>query len=147
MKRRIDRTVHYPHPPDRVWQSLATTEALAAWLMPNDFQPKLGHRFTFRTKPRPGFDGIVRCEVLEIDPPRTMVWSWEGGGMKTVVTFRLSPTADGTRVHLRHEGFEGLRPVLVSYMLGRGWAKMLARRVPAVLADLARGELPKREAC
>jgi len=37
---------------------------MADWLMPNDFQPRLGHKFQFRTKPAPGFDGIVNCEVV-----------------------------------------------------------------------------------
>ena len=29
------------------------------WLMDNDFEPVVGHRFTFRTEPTRGFDGIV----------------------------------------------------------------------------------------
>ena len=69
MKADIDASVVYPHPVDRVWEALTSSEALAAWLMPNDFKPAVGHRFTFRTKPAPGFDGVVRCEVLELDPP------------------------------------------------------------------------------
>jgi Activator of Hsp90 ATPase homolog 1-like protein len=43
----IDITVTYRHPIDRVWAALTSSEALAAWLMPNDFQPVPGHRFTF----------------------------------------------------------------------------------------------------
>ena len=69
MKADIDASVVYPHPVDRVWAALTSSEALAAWLMPNDFEPVVGHRFTFRTKPAAGFDGMVRCEVLELDPP------------------------------------------------------------------------------
>jgi uncharacterized protein YndB with AHSA1/START domain len=81
MKTDIDARVTYPHPVDRVWAALTSSEALAAWFMPNDFKPVVGHRFTFRTRPARamGFDGIVRCEVLEIAPPRRMVWSWAGG--------------------------------------------------------------------
>lgn len=30
----------------------------------NDFEPRIGHRFQFRTEPAPGFDGVVNCEVL-----------------------------------------------------------------------------------
>jgi uncharacterized protein YndB with AHSA1/START domain len=134
MKRTIERTVEYPHPPERVWRALTQAEALAVWLMPNDFEAKLGHRFTFRTKPRPGFDGIVRCEVIELDPPRTMTWSWEGGWVKTVVRFRLEPTATGTRLLFTHAGFDGLRAVLLSHMMGRGWGKMLERKLPEVIA-------------
>src|SRR5262249_37620569 len=54
------------HPPARVWRALTDPDLLARWLMPNDFRPAAGHRFTFRTDPRPGFDGIVHCEVLTL---------------------------------------------------------------------------------
>jgi uncharacterized protein YndB with AHSA1/START domain len=59
VKADIDATVVYPHPIDQVWAALTSSAALAAWLMPNDFQPEVGHTFTFTTKPAPGFDGIV----------------------------------------------------------------------------------------
>ena len=54
MKADIDATVVYPHPPDRVWTALTSSEALAAWLMPNDFEARAGHQFTFRTRPGAG---------------------------------------------------------------------------------------------
>jgi len=39
--------------------------------MPNDFKPVVGHAFTFRTEPvsQHGFDGVVHCEVLDLEPP------------------------------------------------------------------------------
>src|SRR5262249_17808941 len=37
----------YPQPPERVWRALTTPEELAQWLMPNDFAPKVGHKFQF----------------------------------------------------------------------------------------------------
>ncbi len=55
----------YKHSPQRVWRALTDSAAIARWLMPNDFQPVVGHKFQLRTKPRPGFDGIVKCEVLD----------------------------------------------------------------------------------
>jgi uncharacterized protein YndB with AHSA1/START domain len=75
----IEKTTWCPHPPERVWRALTDAEALARWLMPNDFAPKVGHAFTMQTKPGPGFDAVVRCEVLELDAPRVMVWRWQGG--------------------------------------------------------------------
>ncbi len=53
MKADIDASVVYPHPVDRVWEALTSSEALAAWLMPNDFKPAVGHHFTFRTSRPP----------------------------------------------------------------------------------------------
>src|SRR5215470_6773811 len=55
-----------PYPVARVWRALTDAELLARWLMPNDFELELGHRFMFRTAPMPavGFDGVIHCEVL-----------------------------------------------------------------------------------
>ena len=50
--------MEYPYPPERVWAALTSSEALAAWLMPNDFVPEVGHGFTLRTKPAPSFHGL-----------------------------------------------------------------------------------------
>jgi uncharacterized protein YndB with AHSA1/START domain len=134
MKADIDATVVYPHPVDRVWAALTSSEALAAWLMPNDFQPVVGHRFTLRTRPAPGFDGIVRCEVLELDPPKRMVWSWAGGSIDTTVTFTLEETADGqARLRMHQVGFHGLGAQLTRRILAGGYPRILGQRLPAYL--------------
>jgi hypothetical protein len=101
--------------------------------MPNDFAPVLGHKFTFRTDPAPGFDGIVRCEVMEIDPPRRLVYSWQGGPLNTIVTYVLEAIPGGTRIHFTHDGFEGIKQRLIGGMMGRGWKRMMRHRLPAVL--------------
>ena len=136
MKADIDASVTYPHPVDRVWAALTSSEALAAWLMPNDFEPVIGHRFTFRTKPAPGFDGVVRCEVLELDPPKRMVWSWTGGNIDTTVTFTLEPAGPaGTRMRMRQVGFHGLGAQLTRRILAGGYPRILGQRLPAYLAQ------------
>lgn len=123
-----------PHPPDKVWRALTQGALIAEWLMPNDFQPRVGHRFTFRTKPAPGFDGVVHCEVIALDPPRRLAYTWKGGGIDTIVTFTLEPDAGGTKLVLEHTGFRGARATMVSVILGRGWRKsILPHRLPAVL--------------
>lgn len=112
MTEAIQHDVYYPHPPDRVWRAIADAEALAQWLMPNDFQPRVGHRFTFRREPIPAinFDGIIHCEVLTCDPSRRLAFTWRGGGLDTVVTFRLEPEGEGTRLYLEHSGFDRSDP-------------------------------------
>ena len=138
MKADIEAAAVYPYPAAQVWAALTSSEALAAWLMPNDFQPVVGHRFTFRTKPAPGFDGIVRCEVLELDPPKRMVWSWAGGKIDTTVTFTLEETAGAqTRLRLHQVGFHGLGAQLTRRILAGGYPRILGERLPAYLGRRA----------
>ena len=125
MKRDIKVEAVYPHPVEAVWEALTNAEALGEWLMPNNFAPRVGHQFQFRTKPAPGFDGIVHCEVLEIVERERLVFTWRGGGIDTVVTFTLTTVPQGTRLMLEHTGFTGVRAILVSFILGSGWKKKI----------------------
>lgn len=140
MKRNLKLERVYPHPPAKLWRALTRREALATWLMENDFEAVLGHRFTFRAKPVPGWDGVTYCEVIELVPERVLAFTWRGGAgggkpptLDTVVRFRLEPVDGGTKLVLEHNGFSGLRSVMVSFMMRSGWAKMMARRLPAWL--------------
>jgi uncharacterized protein YndB with AHSA1/START domain len=90
--------------PDRiesVWQALTNSDELAAWLMENDFVARVGHRFTMRCDP----DGDIECQVLELDPPRRMVWSWNGEFGETTVVFELSRVRNGTHLAVEHRSW------------------------------------------
>jgi uncharacterized protein YndB with AHSA1/START domain len=143
MKRNLRLERVYPHAPERVWRAIAERKALATWLMDNDFEPKLGHTFTFRSKPMPGWDGITHCEVTELDPPRRIAFTWRGGQgpgkpltLDTVVRFTLEPVEGGTRVVLEHTGFSGFRAVVLSFMLRSGWAKMMRGKLAQLLDSI-----------
>ena len=111
-------------------------------MFPNDFAPRVGHRFAFRVPPnqKAGFDGmIVHREVLECEPPSRLVFSWSAGGLvDTRVSFRLEPDGDGTRVLFEHSGFDVSQPEGEQALRGAefGWAKML-KRLAVVVAGLA----------
>lgn len=129
------------HPPARVWRALTDPEMLGRWLMPNDFRPVLGHRFTFRTDPIPAtdFDGVVVCQVLAVEPERLLRISWGGGaGLDTTVTWRLEPEGRGTRLFLEHDGFDPDSPAqqLSRRILGSGWRSHVARRLEVCLAAM-----------
>ena len=144
MRRNLRIERDYPHPPSLVWRALTEPALLEAWLMKNDFRAERGHRFTMKTDPAPGFDGIVRCEVLDIDPPRSMRWSWRGGQLDTEVRFVLEPrivfAREGTHLILEHQGFQGMPAVLVSFIMQAGWRKMWRTKIPALLDRLASGD-------
>jgi uncharacterized protein YndB with AHSA1/START domain len=130
----IERVLDFPRA--MVWEALTQSDHLAAWLMPNDFRPVLHHRFTFKTAPAPGFDGIVRCEVLDIDPPERLAISWRGGPLDTIVRFHLQDEGAKTRLTLRHEGFAGLANLIPRFALGLGWKDLIARKLPAYVGTL-----------
>src|SRR5260370_37806274 len=67
-----------PYPIERVWKALPTAELIGQWLMPNDFEPVVGKRFTFTSRPIGGWDGIVQCEMLEVVPRRRLGYPWKG---------------------------------------------------------------------
>ena len=93
MKRDLRLERLYPHAPDKVWRAITDAEKLSAWLMRNDSQPALGHRFTFRAKPQPGWDGVTHCEVIELDPPRRLAFTWRGGWALETIGWRWKARA------------------------------------------------------
>ncbi|MEO0470759.1 MAG: SRPBCC domain-containing protein [Bacteroidota bacterium] len=137
MRKSIELSITYDYPIADVWAAMTTAEAMSEWLMPCDFQPKLGHQFQFRTKPAPGFDGIINCEVLEIDEPHRLTFSWSGGSLEnTRVSFELTAKGDKTRLDFVHSGFEGLmNRLIVRNILGNGWKhRILVKFLPQFLS-------------
>jgi uncharacterized protein YndB with AHSA1/START domain len=140
MKRDLVYERFYKHPPERVWKALTDPTWLAAWYMANDFQPVVGHKFTFRTAPVPEarFDGVLYCEVTLVDAPHKLIYTFIGGYMerKTTVTWTLTPQDGGTLLRLEHTGFTGLTDVAVSSILDSGWQQFLLG-IDAVLEKIA----------
>ncbi|MBI4218974.1 MAG: SRPBCC domain-containing protein [Chloroflexi bacterium] len=120
----IRREIRFPQSREDVWRALTDSAVLARWLLPNDFEPRIGHRFTFRTQPNPqaGFDGIVHCEVLECTPPSVLAYTWAGGPVKTRVSYRLEPDGRGTRFLFEQSGFESQQALKGAEY---GWTRML----------------------
>jgi uncharacterized protein YndB with AHSA1/START domain len=144
MTNTIRREILIPQPREQVWPAISDSAALAEWMYPNDFEPRVGHHFTFRVPANPevGFEGglVVHCEVLECEPPDRLAFSWSAGGpvVNTKVSFRLEPDGDGTRLFFEHSGFDLSQPWAEQAFHGAefGWAKMLGQ-LPAVVAGLA----------
>jgi len=103
MSKRIERTIHYPHPIDRVWHAISDAAQISEWFIAADFRAEVGFHYTFTHE-----STIVRGEVLEVDPPRLLVYTWVVGDnpARTTVRWRLQATNAGTELHLEHWGFE-----------------------------------------
>jgi uncharacterized protein YndB with AHSA1/START domain len=128
--RRIEREAVYPHSPERVWRALVDPDELAAWLMPTDFEPNVGHEFKLETGD--AHIGTIRAEVLEIDEPRLLRCRWSGVFGNTEVTFELFAEDSGTRLRVRHDGWT--EPVPGEWAgFNDGWKQKLDEDLPRVL--------------
>lgn len=136
-----------PHAPAVVWQVLTRGELIGRWLMPNDFVLEPGRRFTFQTQPMGNWDGVVRCQVLEIRPQEKLVYSWQGGAedndaygsrLDSLVTWTLTAVAGGTRLRLVHSGFRSPQNDFAFQVMGGGWARV-PQRIGQLAAELAAG--------
>jgi len=97
----------FRHPPETIWRMLTTSDLIGRWMMvPTGFEPVEGKRFTFQTTPAGAWDGVIRCQVLEVIPNARLVHSWTGGHegnagygsrLDTVITWTLVATETGTR--------------------------------------------------
>ncbi|MBI3972699.1 MAG: SRPBCC domain-containing protein [Chloroflexi bacterium] len=100
-----------PHPPEKIWRALTESPLIEEWLMKNDFQTVVGHRFNFRATPMPHWNGATDCEVLVVEPNERLSYSWNASGeeaangLKTVVSWTLTPTKGGTLVRMEQSGF------------------------------------------
>jgi uncharacterized protein YndB with AHSA1/START domain len=94
-----------PFPPDKVWRALTQPHLIAEWLMQNDFQPVVGRHFTLRMDPQPNWNGVVDCQVLVVEPNKTLSYAWGALGLESVVTFTVTPTKTGTHLRMEHSGF------------------------------------------
>ncbi|MFJ2988241.1 SRPBCC domain-containing protein [Collimonas sp. NPDC087041] len=89
-----------PHSPDKVWRALTQRPLIEDWLMENDFEPVVGHRFDLRAD-----WGVVECQVLAIEPNKALSYTWEAMGLKSVVSWTLTATATGTQLRMEQSGF------------------------------------------
>jgi uncharacterized protein YndB with AHSA1/START domain len=99
----VERELAFP--PERIWRALTQPHLIEEWLMKNDFNPVEGHRFNLRREPRPDLRVVIDCQVLTVEPNRTLSYSWAAYGLDTVVTWTLTPTGTGTRLRMEQSGF------------------------------------------
>ena len=109
-----------PFPPDKIWRALTQPHLIEEWLMKNDFKPVVDHRFNLRAD-----WGVVDCQVLAVEPNKTLSYTWGSLGLESVVTWILTPTSTGTHLRMEQSGF---RPDQPQYYQGAkyGWQRFFA---------------------
>jgi uncharacterized protein YndB with AHSA1/START domain len=89
-----------PFPPDKIWRALTQPHLIEEWLVKNDFNPVVGERFNLRAD-----WGAVDCQVLVVEPNKTLSYTWAAHGLESVVTWTLAPTKTGTHLRMEQSGF------------------------------------------
>jgi uncharacterized protein YndB with AHSA1/START domain len=144
VRKSLRKEAFYPHPPEKVWVALTNRKAIAEWLMPNNFEPEVGRKFRLQCDPFGPCAGLNECEVLEVEAPRRLVYSWINGmrnrskmkGEPMVITWTLIPEDGGTRLVLEHVGLEVL-DWFTRGAMNFGWGTMLKTCIPKVLKNVA----------
>jgi uncharacterized protein YndB with AHSA1/START domain len=116
------------HPPEKLWRALTQPHLIEEWLMKNDLNPVVGHRFNIST----AWGGVLDCEVLAVEPHKTLSYTWNlahqdpAFDLRSVVTFTLTPTPAGTHLRMEQSGF---RPEQRRAYGGAkmGWPKFLEK--------------------
>ncbi|WDR06858.1 SRPBCC domain-containing protein [Devosia rhodophyticola] len=87
-------------PPEKLWRALTQPLLISEWLMSNDFQPDVGHRFKFSAD-----WGSVDCAVTEVEPQKKLAYKWDAMGLESTVTWTLTATIEGTHLRMEQAGF------------------------------------------
>ena len=130
-------TVDVDMPPDRVFRALNTDEVEHWWGSADTYRMtewrsdlRVGGRWSVVVRGADGSTLPAGGEFLEIDAPRKIVFTrkyeWEFpqlGRRETTVTYHFDPIATGTRITVRHDGFDGLSGPADQH--AEGWERVL----------------------
>ena len=123
-----------PHPPEKIWRALTQGELIKEWLMDNDFEPAVGHKFRFQSKPVNTWNGVINSEVLIVEPNKRLSYTWNTLGVDSVVVWTLTPTKHGTLVRMEQSGFRADQEL--NYKGAKyGWTKFIGN-LDTVVAGL-----------
>lgn len=125
----ITQTVVYNAPIEKVWNAVSTSEGIAAWFMPNDFQPEVGHDFHLQSP-----FGPSPCKVIQLEPPHRLSFTWDTDGW--IVTFLLKEMDGKTEFTLIHGGWKQPDTILpkanekasvIRDRMNHGWIRIIER--------------------
>ncbi|PKG25578.1 SRPBCC family protein [Niallia nealsonii] len=120
---------------EKVWKKAATSEGIAAWFMPNDFQLEEGHKFHLH-----GPFGPSPCKVIEVDPPKKLTFTWDLDGW--IVSFLLTELENNrTEFTVIHGGWKesdktvekaNEKASVIRDRMNGGWEQIVAKLKAAI---------------
>jgi uncharacterized protein YndB with AHSA1/START domain len=133
----VRKTIVFHAPIEKVWKAVSTSEGIAEWFMPNDFEPKVGHEFTIHTP----FEKSP-CKVLEVNPPNGLSFSWGVFGWE--ISFELKDLDGKTEFTLVHSGWGAPNDIVgpagetftvVRDRMSKGWDSIVSDRLRKVVEE------------
>ncbi|MFT8320712.1 MAG: SRPBCC domain-containing protein [Bacillus sp. (in: firmicutes)] len=131
----IKQTVVFEASIQKVWDTVSTSDGIASWFMPNDFEPTVGHEFHVQSP-----FGPSPCKVLEVNEPNKLSFSWDTDGW--IVSFLLKELGDKTEFTLIHGGWKTPDTVLskanekssvIRERMDHGWVSIVNERLLKVI--------------
>jgi uncharacterized protein YndB with AHSA1/START domain len=121
-------------PPERVFQAITDPRQMLQWWGQKgiyrctkfETDVRVGGKWLSAGVSDAGQDFQVSGEYLEVDPPRTLVYTWMAswtGPLNTTVRWELKPRDGGTLVKIHHSGFAGVPEAAKAH--GEGWQRVL----------------------
>lgn len=124
----VERDIAYT--PEKLWRALTQPHLVEEWIgMKTDLKPEVSHSFRFV-----GDWGGVDCQIIEVEPHRTLAYKWDAFGLFSVVTWTLTPTSTGTHLRMEQAGFRTDQEQAFQGASG-SWPKFIAT-LEAVVAKL-----------
>jgi uncharacterized protein YndB with AHSA1/START domain len=146
----IEIATIYDAPIDLVWEAVTNAHAISQWCMSTDFSPEVGRKFQYKAKPNMFWRGYVDCQVIEIEKPTLLRFTWQSvaGHTPTVVSYRLEGIGSKTKFSTSHEGFDSshgfFNGLFMRVMIGFGLRKEVLNRLPKVLENGKNGDIARR---
>jgi len=120
--------------PERVFRALTASDEVVRWWGSAETYRTTGWSADLRVGGRWRAEGLgadgnafhVGGVFVEVEPPLRLVQSWEPSwdpGASTRLTYQLEPIDGGTRLTVRHQGFEGRAASCRGH--GEGWEMVL----------------------
>jgi uncharacterized protein YndB with AHSA1/START domain len=131
MSDRVELQLEVDAPRGAVYALFATADGLRRWLDAAEFEPRVGGAVRLRLR-----DAVATGQVLAIDPPQHVSFSWEWLGQRwaapSVVAFDAIDHGARTHVTLRHVGLPSTAEVELHTELWRHWLGRFAAAVRAL---------------
>lgn len=132
----IRKTIELNTSLENAWNTIATSQGIALWWMPNTFESIVGHDFLLHT----GQFGDSPCKVTEIESLKRVSFQW---GKDWTLTMELQPLENGyVEFTLIHSGWDaekitefGQPHTVIHNIMDGGWTSIVNKKLPEVIKN------------